>query len=166
MMDSPIIRSAATLDRPLLRLAVIELQEHERRLHQTRLSGGAIADAYLDWMLRQAGENGAVLVAEIEGAVVGFAAGWIECTQDIAETGDSNRFGYISDICVLPTHRHRGIAGRLLDALGKHLGGAGVTRIRIGSLAANRLAQASYERAGFVPYEIVCEKVISGTGGA
>jgi hypothetical protein len=53
--------------------------------------------------------------------------------------------------------------GRLLDALSKHLGGAGVTRIRIGSLAANQPAQASHERAGFVPYEVIYEKIISGT---
>ncbi len=101
---------------------------------------------------------GAVLVAERDGLVVGFAAGWVEHTWNIAEAADSNRVGYISDICVFPPHRGRGIAGHLLDALANHLAATGVTRIRIGSLAANQPARTSYERAGFVPYEIMYEK--------
>jgi ribosomal protein S18 acetylase RimI-like enzyme len=130
-------------------------------LHETRLPGEQVADAYLDWMLRRAAESGSVLVAETEGVVVGFVAGWIESTDNIAETAASNRVGYISDICVLPVHRGQGISGRLLDEISDQLGKAGVTRIRIGSLAGNRSARASYEHAGFVPYEVVYEKVIS-----
>ena len=160
-MESVVIRPAKTSDRPALRLAIIELQEFERRLHGTRRSGEEVANAYLDWMLRQAAEGGAVLVAETDGMVIGFVAGWIERTDSIAETADSNRVGYISDICVLPSHPGQGIAGQLLDNISKQLGAAGVTRIRIGSLADNRSARASYERAGFVPYEVVYEKVIS-----
>ena len=160
-MKSVVIRPAKTSDRPALRLAIIELQEFERRLHGTRRPGEEVANAYLDWMLRQAAEGGAVLVAEIDGMVIGFVAGWIERTDNIAETADSNRVGYISDICVLPSHRGQGIAGQLLDNISKQLGAAGVTRIRIGSLADNRSARSSYERAGFVPYEVVYEKVIS-----
>jgi ribosomal protein S18 acetylase RimI-like enzyme len=91
---------------------------------------------------------------------VGFASGWIERTKNLSETADSNCFGYISDICVLPSYRGQGIAGLLLDALGKRLSGAGATRVRIGTLAANQLARAAYERAGFTPYEVVYEKVV------
>jgi ribosomal protein S18 acetylase RimI-like enzyme len=111
------IRPAKTSDRPALRLAIIELQEFERRFHQTRLPGEVIADAYLDWILQKAAENGAVLVAEINGLVIGFVAGWVEHTDNIAETADSNRVGYISDICILPPHRGHRIAGQLLRAL-------------------------------------------------
>ena len=157
------IRPAQISDRPALRLAIIELQEFERRLHETRRPGEGIADAYLDWMLRRAAENGTVLVAEIEGVVVGFVAGWIEHTDNIAETADSNRVGYISDICVLQVHRRQGIARQLLDGISEQFSAAGVTRIRVGSLAGNQPARASYERAGFVPYEVVYEKVISAT---
>jgi hypothetical protein len=42
------IRNAAPSDRPHLRMAVVELQEHERNLHATRLPGETIADAYLE----------------------------------------------------------------------------------------------------------------------
>jgi ribosomal protein S18 acetylase RimI-like enzyme len=159
-MNELAIRSAMPTDWPHLRRAVIELQEHERRLHLTRLPGEQIADAYLTWMQQRVAKDGAVLVAEIKGAFVGFVAGWIEEEDNIAETPDSNRFGYISDICVMPAYRGRRIASRLLYELEKHLGRAGVRRLRIGSLAANRSAQASYQRAGFVPYEISYEKII------
>jgi ribosomal protein S18 acetylase RimI-like enzyme len=165
-MDVPVIRCATNLDRPFLRRAVVELQEHERQMHQTRLPGEQIADTYLDWISQQAGESGAVLVAEIAGASVGFAWGWIEQSQNLAETADSNRFGYISDICVLSPYRGQGIAGMLLDALSERLSAGGVTRVRIGSLAINRLARAAYERAGFVPYEVIYEKLIRSTDGS
>jgi len=159
-MDEPNIRPAISSDWPQLRLAVTELQEHERRLHPTRLPGEQIADAYLKWMQKQAGDkDGAVLVAEIESGFVGFVAGWIEQEHNIAETAASNRFGYISDICILPAFRGRRIATRLLDAIEQHLRYAGVSCIRIGVLAANRSARASYEHAGFKAYEVVYEKI-------
>ena len=140
------------------------MQECERHLQSTRLPGEQIADAYLTWMERQVGKDGVLLVAEIEGAFVGFVVGWIEQDDNVAETTDSNRFGYISDICVMPPYRGRRIAGQLLDGLERHLARTGIRRIRIGSLAANRSARTSYERAGFAPYEIVYEKIIPKDG--
>jgi hypothetical protein len=41
-----------------------------------------------------------------------------------------------------------------------HLGRTGVTRLRINSLAANQSVRATYEHAGFCPYEIMYEKTI------
>jgi ribosomal protein S18 acetylase RimI-like enzyme len=162
MSDPITIRPATASDRPLLRRAIIELQDYERQLHATRLPGEQIADAYLAWVERRAADSGAVLVAETQGIFVGFAAGWVEQDDTIAETADSNRFGYISDICVMPAYRGQRIARRLLDTLERHLRSAGVTRLRIASLAANAAARAAYERSGFVPYEIIYEKPIGG----
>jgi ribosomal protein S18 acetylase RimI-like enzyme len=161
-MPSPLIIRPATLeDRPQLRHAVVELQEYERLRHPTRLPGEEVADAYLAWMLRQAEANGAVLVAESAGRFVGFAAGWIAEASNLAETADSNRFGYISDLCVMPAFRGQRIAAQLLDGIEQYLSQAGINRLRINALAVNSSAQASYEHAGFVPYEILYEKVIA-----
>jgi ribosomal protein S18 acetylase RimI-like enzyme len=143
MNDPVTIRRAAASDRPHLRRAIIELQDHERRLHATRLPGEQIADAYLAWIERQAADGGAVLVVETQGIFVGFAAGWVEQGDNIAETADSNRFGYISDVCVMPAYRGQRIALRLLDNLEQHLRRAGVTRLRIASLATNAAARAT-----------------------
>ena len=157
-----VIRPVTPADRPQLRLAIIELQEYERRQHTTRLPGDQIADAYLDWMLDQAHAAGVVLMAENEGSFVGFVAGWIEQTDAIGETADSKRFGYISDICVMPAYRGKRIAAQLLDEIEQYFRQGGVARLRINSLAVNSSARASYERAGFTPYEVLHEKVIAG----
>ena len=133
--------------------------------HTTRLPGEQVADAYLDWMLHRAETHGAVLVAESNSIFVGFVAGWIEETENIGETSDSNRVGYISDICVMPDFRGRRIATQLLKAIEQHLTGLGIARLRINSLAANKSARASYKHAGFAPYEVVYEKRSGGFNG-
>lgn len=154
------IRLATPTDRLHLRQAVVELQDYEGLLHATRLPGEQIADAYLDWMQRQAAATGAVLVAEAGDSFAGLVAGWVEETEVIAETPDSNRFGYISDICAMPAFRGHRIAAWLLDGIERHLRRAGVVRLRINARAANTSARASYERAGLAPYEVLHEKLI------
>ncbi len=149
---------AACPDRPQLRAAIIELQEQERRLHQSRLPGDQVADVYLDFMLKQTQVEGVCLVAERNGEFCGFVAGWVENSDAIAETPDSRRFGYISDICVLPPFRGQGIAMRLLQEIELRLRRTGVSRLRINVLAVNTSARAAYERAGFAVYEIQYEK--------
>jgi ribosomal protein S18 acetylase RimI-like enzyme len=103
---------------------------------------------------------GGPLVAELDGSFAGFAVGWIVEDNHIAETADANRFGYLSDICVMPPYRGQRIAHQLIAAIEQHLACAGITRLRLGTLAANTSARASYERAGFVPYEIIYEKLV------
>jgi ribosomal protein S18 acetylase RimI-like enzyme len=158
--ESLIIRPATTADRPLLRHAIVVLQNYERTLHTTRLPGENVADRYLDWMLHRIETQGAVLVAESNNTFAGFVAGWIEEAENFGETPDSNRIGYVSDICVMPDFRGRRIATQLLSRIEQHLGRAGVTRLRINSLAVNQSARASYEHAGFCPYEIMYERTI------
>ena len=158
-MDGLTIRVARPSDGPQLRRAVVELQDHERRLHPSRLPGEQIADAYLAWIEKRAAERcGAVLVAEIDGAFAGFVAGWIEEESHICETPESNRFGYVSDICVLSVYRGRRTASHLLDAVERRLRDEGVSCVKLFTLAANRAARASYERSGYAAYEVVYEK--------
>jgi ribosomal protein S18 acetylase RimI-like enzyme len=152
------VRLALPSERLALRAAIVELHEEERRLHDSRLPGEQTADAYLEWMLAETRRGGAVFVAEASGVFAGFAAGWIVQENFIEETPDSNRFGYISDLCVLPAFRGRRIAARLLEALECRLSLSGVTRIHLSALAANQAARTAYERAGYAALEIVYEK--------
>jgi GNAT superfamily N-acetyltransferase len=145
------IRLATPAARPELRRAIVELQEYERRLHETRLPGEQIADGYLNWMWQRTDSAGAVLVAEVGGALAGFVAGWVEEAANIAETPVSNRFGLCSDICVLPTFRGHRLAARLMDGIGQYLRRAGVSCLRVTSLAGNVSARLSYRHAGFSP---------------
>jgi len=82
------IRDAGPMDRVQLRRAVVEIQEYERRLHNSRLPGEQIANAYLAWIENQIREGGgALLIAEIDRCFVDFVAGWIEHSDAVAETG-------------------------------------------------------------------------------
>ena len=156
-----VVRRAGPSDRPNLVKAVAELQNYERELHEARLPGEQTADAYTRWMLSSAEDGGLVLVAEDGGEFVGFAAGWIEQQENVAETSDSNRFGFISDICILSKYRGKRIANQLLEAIIEHFDSAGIARVRLGVLAANRSARLAYERAGFQPYEMIYERTIT-----
>jgi len=160
-LDCIVVRPVKPSDLPDLLRAVAELQEYERELHETRLPGEQIAHAYTRWMLSNAeGGDGLVLVAQDRNEFVGFVAGWIEHEENVAQTADSNRFGFISDICILSKYRGKRIANELIEAIISHFNSAGITRVRIGVLAANRSARLAYERAGFEPYEIVYEKTL------
>ena len=99
-MSDVVIRPAMPADLPDLRLALVELQEHERRLHSTtRLPGEQIADAYLARLQQEVAEKrGAIFIAERNGVFAGFAVGWIIERDHIPESADSNRFGYLSGI--------------------------------------------------------------------
>jgi ribosomal protein S18 acetylase RimI-like enzyme len=160
MPDDIRIRQAGPADRAALREAIIELQEFERRLSDTRRPGEAIADAYLARMESRAAHGGAILIAEADGTFVGFVTCEFREVDYIAETPDSNRFGYVSDICVLPAWRGRQIARLLLEAAERHLAPHAITRLRINVLANNTSARRSYESAGFVAYEVLYEKAI------
>jgi ribosomal protein S18 acetylase RimI-like enzyme len=49
----------------------------------------------------------------------------------------------------------------LLDVLERHLAArAPISHLRINVLAVNRIACRAYERAGFVPYEVMYERLI------
>ncbi|MBI3517008.1 MAG: GNAT family N-acetyltransferase [Proteobacteria bacterium] len=161
-MPKPTIRPYREADYADLRAAFIELQETEHALHDGRLPGEPIADAYLAWLHREvAAYRGAIFIAEAAGVFQGFVACWVVRHTNIIETRDSNTFGLVSDICVLPAWRGRGIAGDLLAAAETHLADQGVTRVRIGALAKNDPALAAYRKRGFAPYEVVLEKRVT-----
>ena len=68
----------------------------------------------------------------------------------------------MSDIFIRPEARGTGLAKVLLDAIAAHLHTADptLTRLRVNVLAVNRIACRAYERAGFVPYELMYERLI------
>jgi ribosomal protein S18 acetylase RimI-like enzyme len=157
-----LIRPYGEADRPAVIAAEIALQEHERDLHDTRLPGAGNTEAYFEKLLGElAANSGAIFVAEAAGIFAGLVAGFIESYDFDLETPDSCVYGYCSDIYVAPEFRGTGLARMLLDVLERHLATqAPIARFRINVLAVNRIACRAYERAGFVPYEIMYERLI------
>ena len=152
------VRDATPEDQTNIVAAIAELQDFERKLHDSRLPGADVAAAYYERLAAEAQARGAMLVAEFDGAFTGFAVGWIEQADEICETPDSTCFGYVSDICVLEAYRRKGAAGALLAELEARLAAHGVTRLRLNFLSNNRVAQSAYEKAGYAPYETIYEK--------
>jgi ribosomal protein S18 acetylase RimI-like enzyme len=157
-----LLRPYAAADRPTVLAALAALQEHERAIHDTRLPGAENTGHYLDDLLETfKAKAGIMLVAERSPRFAGLVAGFIEAYDVPLETSESCIYGYCSDIYVEPEFRGAGLAQRLLDALERHLAAqAPITRFRVNVLAVNRVACRAYQRGGFVPYEIMYERIV------
>lgn len=160
-MKSLTIKTFEKVDERSVRKAVVDLQDYERAFHDTRLPGKEIADRYLASIIEAAAKNsGVILVGRSDSEFVGFVACWVIQEDNVAETKDSRKYGYISDVYVVPEKRGYNIASELIAAAEQHLSRQGITRLRIGALAANISAQSAYKKSGFVPYEVIFEKPI------
>lgn len=157
-----VIRPYAPADYDWVLQCEVDLQEHERALHDTRLPGLPHSRDYLAMLWDVLAENqGIMLIAETAGGDrAGLVAGHIVDEPWPMETQDSTRYGYVSDIFIVPEARGSGLAKALLDAIAAHLHRAdpNLTRLRINVLAVNRIACRAYEKAGFTPYEVIYER--------
>src|SRR4029077_14080735 len=99
-------RMHARLDRGAIKLltrTALDWTHKYPAIAKAAAPGEQIADPYLARLQREAAEKrGAIFVVESDGVFAGFAAGWIIERDHIPESEDSNRFGYLSDICVMP----------------------------------------------------------------
>jgi GNAT superfamily N-acetyltransferase len=160
-----VIRPYRETDRAAVIAAEIDLQEYERTLHDTRLPGAAVMEAYVDRLQREvAAQAGAILVAEDSGRFLGLVACLVVRDDAVQETADSNVHGYVTDIYVVPEWRGSGLAQALLQAAEDQLAPTGVSRLRINVLAANARARRAYEKGGFAAYEVMYEKRLRRPG--
>lgn len=91
--------------------------------------------------------KGAVLVAESEGALIGFVL--VSRARFVLRT--ARPAGSITDIYVVPGHRGRGIGSSLLAAGLSWLRQRGYRRVLL-NVSAGNPASRLYERAGFRPF--------------
>ncbi len=146
-------------DKEGLLAAIIELQETERALTDTKRPGQEIAAAYLADILKSTKEKqGVIFVAHAEGKVAGFISCWVLHEDNITETVT---YGYISDTCVMPEYRRLGIYKALNLLVEKHFAQfPEVSRIRICVLNDNEPALLAYEKTGYKKFEIILEKKV------
>jgi ribosomal protein S18 acetylase RimI-like enzyme len=169
-MTSFTIRPYAPEDADWVFQCEIQLQEHELaiadpRIPQTRLPALPATHDYMKLVWESIEKNqGLMLIGEIGGQRRGLVAGHVVHAPWPMETWDSSHYGYVSDIFVEPQARGTGLAQALIDALAAHLQAADprLTRLRINVLAANEIARSAYEKAGFVPYEVMYERPLAG----
>lgn len=139
-----------------------ELAIHDPRLPQTRLPAFPASHDYMAMLWDTLAQNQGVMLIGLaaDGARLGLVAGSIVEQPWPMEAKDSWRFAYVSDIYVERRARGTGLAQALLDALATHFRAAdpSLTRLRINVLAANEIARGAYEKAGFIPYEVMYER--------
>jgi ribosomal protein S18 acetylase RimI-like enzyme len=114
--------------------------------------------AYAGFLHAQlADANAIILVAERDGAVIGYSYAQIEGTDYMALRGPA---GVIHDLMVDPAHQGHGVGGMLLDAMRVLLATRGVRQIVLSTAARNEAAQRLFARAGFRPtmIEMTCDE--------
>jgi ribosomal protein S18 acetylase RimI-like enzyme len=87
-----------------------------------------------------------VLVAERDGAVVGYAYAGVEGSDYMALRGPA---GVLYDLVVDPGHQRQGIGTKLLDAALADLARLGAPRVVLFTADKNHVAQAMFDGAGF-----------------
>ncbi|MFL5498287.1 MAG: GNAT family N-acetyltransferase [Gemmatimonadaceae bacterium] len=87
-----------------------------------------------------------VLVAELEGKVIGYTYAGIEDYDYMSLRGPA---GALYDIVVDPDHRGRGVGRRLLHATLEALKVRGAPRVVLSTAERNEPAQRLFEKAGF-----------------
>lgn len=88
-----------------------------------------------------------VLIAEENGVVVGYAFAWVIFYRDHPTYMDFDTF-YIDDICVLESHRRRGIGRKLFQRCRETARTLGCKNMDLGVWSFNQGAIAFYERCG------------------
>lgn len=146
-----IVRSAAVEDAAALgRLgALLVGTHHELDTQRFIPATPGTEQGYAAWLRSQLEVPDVfVLVAEREGAVVGYAYGGIEGHDWMALRGPA---GVLHDLVVDPAHRGHGIGRLLLDAVVAALRAGGAPRVVLSTAARNEAAKRLFARAGFRP---------------
>lgn len=100
-----------------------------------------------------------VLVAEVEGQVVGYAYASLEGSDWMALRGPA---GVLQDLVVDPATRRQGIGRRLLEAAVEALVAMGAPRLVLSTAEKNHDAQRLFAAAGFRPTMIEMTREVGG----
>jgi GNAT superfamily N-acetyltransferase len=99
-----------------------------------------------EWM---ADDTTRVLVAEHSGELVGYTIGR---TAENPPVFEMRFLGHVSDICVAPKWRRRGIGRKLFAALRKWFRRQGYVVVQLNLAALNPVSQAFWREMGFQEY--------------
>ena len=158
--DMDLIREYRPEDAELAKACIIELQDFCREIDQQIAAGTAMADKYLEYLVRQCAEtDGEIYLAEKDDQVVGMVCIFARVQSEAADE-EEYEYAYISDLVVRVSSRHRGIGRRLLNRAEAHARSKGAKILRISVQAGNAVARDLYLASGFKEKAIILQKVI------
>ncbi len=106
--------------------------------------------------------NVVILVAEQDGAVLGYTYSGVEGYDYMSLRGPA---GMLYDIVVDPEHRGRGVGRMLLDSTLEALKALGAPRVVLSTAERNETAQRLFARAGFRRTMIEMTRELDGAEG-
>jgi ribosomal protein S18 acetylase RimI-like enzyme len=152
-----LVRDFREMDGPAVLNLARELQAHEATLFERMKPPEQIGPWYLGRLLRDCSEKqGALIVADDNGTVIGYATVLIEAPAAITET--DYRYARVGDLIVNAQARGRGIGGALLAECERRARAAGVDELRLDVLAANQQARDTYATLGFEELHVTVRK--------
>ena len=148
-MSAAVIRRAQRSDVDALgRLGALLLRTHYAFDPQRFIAPGDNPEAGYGWFLTSQldDQDAAVLVAELEGEVIGYAYASLEphSWKELREAA-----GFVHDIAVDERGRRVGVATALMEAAVDWLKSRGAPRVVLWTAEQNDAAQRLFERLGF-----------------
>jgi GNAT superfamily N-acetyltransferase len=136
------------------------LQDHEAAFEPDRRRDPAWADEHWQEALRRRdAHHGIMLIAEEDGAAVGWAFAHDETNELFVVEADRDH-GFIAELFVVPEARGKGLGRALIAACEDWARGRGHNLLLIGVLAKNARALRAYEGAGYSPYNMILRKYL------
>ncbi len=149
--ESFLIRPYEPRDRAALDDCVRQLQTHERQFEPRMKPAEDIIHTYVDDHLKRCATcDGAILIAELDGEVVGYTSVFAATPNDDPDEIDYT-YALVNDLAVTAARRGQGIGKALLIAAQDFARDRGAIRLRIFGLADNTGAVSLYMRFGFKP---------------
>jgi ribosomal protein S18 acetylase RimI-like enzyme len=145
----PTIRPAIPADLPEVGRLGAQLVRAHHEFDQRRFIAATpqTAQGYASFFGTQLDEPKVViLVAELEGKVVGYTYAGVEGRDYMSLRGPA---GVLYDILVDPDHRGHGIGSMLIDAAVAELGRRGARQVVLSTADRNEAAQRLFARKGF-----------------
>ena len=125
-----------------------ELQAYEQAFRASRAKGQHISEwqvSEYEAMLSNSSSDARLLVAEVDGALVGFIFFLAECEMLEHDAGQV----YIQDIMVTSSMRRTGVGSALMDGVRSFMAERGIHRMDLQVLVENVGALAFYRQQGF-----------------
>jgi ribosomal protein S18 acetylase RimI-like enzyme len=108
-----------------------------------------VGQMYRGWLTSRANDPRSVfLVAERDGAIVGFLVGTVEREIPIYRLRE---FGFIHDVWVEPAYRNEGVARQMTMLAIERFRDMGIKQIRLDTAAKNDPARGLFASCGFRP---------------